>query len=132
MMQVHLQITGVLLIVLALMHIAFPKYFAWKEDLAQTSLLTRQIMYVHTFFIGLVVLMMGVLCLLYWDLLLQDKLGRIISFGISFFWFARFLCQLFVYSPKLWRGKKFETVVHILFTLLWVYFTVLFFLAAKV
>lgn len=31
------------------------------------------------------------------------------------------LTQFLVYEWSLWRGKKFETRVHILFTIIWAY-----------
>jgi hypothetical protein len=39
--------------------------------------------------------------------------------------------QLFGYSSTLWRGKPFETLVHIAFTLLWAWLTTLFAMTAR-
>jgi hypothetical protein len=128
-MELQLKIIGILLILLAAMHAFFPKYFKWKEELQQLSLINRQMMEVHTLFIALVLLLMGLLCLMAADELLTTKLGKIILTGIGLFWAVRLVVQFFVYSPLLWRDKKFETTVHIIFSLLWSYLTV-FFLAA--
>lgn len=87
------------------------------------SLVNRQMMYVHTFFIGLVVLLMGVLCYSAADDLVNTPLGQKVSFGLFIFWGARLLIQFFGYSSQLWKGKVFETAVHVVFTFLWVYFT---------
>ena len=54
-MERHLEITGILLIGLALLHVVFPRYFKWREELRGVSLITRQILHVHTFFIALTV-----------------------------------------------------------------------------
>ena len=35
-------------------------------------------------------------------------------------------CKFFVYSPKLWLGKPFETIVHLIFSLFWIYLTIIF------
>lgn len=129
-MELQLKIIGILLILLAAMHAFFPKYFKWKEELRPLSLINRQMMEVHTLFIAIVLLLMGVLCLLATDELLTTKLGKIVLTGIGLFWALRLLVQFFVYSPLLWRGKKFETAVHILFSLLWAYLTILFLAAA--
>ncbi len=83
-------------------------------------------MYVHTAFIALAVLLMGVLCLIAPAELMNTQLGRKISLGLAIFWGCRLLVQFFGYSPKLWRGKRFETSMHILFTLLWIYLTTIF------
>ena len=62
-MELHLKIVGGLLIGLALLHGVFPRYFQWRNDLAGLTLINRQMMYVHTFFIALMVFLMGLLCL---------------------------------------------------------------------
>jgi hypothetical protein len=125
-MEFNLKISGLLLIILALLHIGFPKYFDWKTELKSLTLLTRQVMYVHTFFIALVVLLMGVLCFTSAAELIVSKLGNKFLIGFGFFWFCRLLIQLFGYSSKLWKGKKLETSIHILFLFLWTYLSVLY------
>lgn len=125
-MEVHVRIVGVLLIMLALMHVGLPRYFRWRHEAAFLSLVTKQILYVHTFFIGFVVLLMGVLCIGYTSALVHDAFGKVICSGLFIFWFTRLIFQFFVYSPALWRGKRFETVVHIVFSFLWIYFAAVF------
>ena len=127
-MELHLKITGVLMIALAFLHFIFPRKFGWKDELKTLSLMNRQLMYVHTFFIALVVLLMGVFCFYSSKEIVNTKLGKEASFGLFIFWLTRLLFQFFVYSPKLWRGKRFETTVHILFAVLWAYFSVVFLL----
>jgi len=120
-MEIHFKIIGILLMILALAHIFFPKYFKWKEELKSLSLINRQMMTVHTFFIAFVVFLMGLLCLTSTIDLTQTNLGKTISLGFGIFWATRLFFQFFVYSPKLWKGKTFETIIHILFSLLWIY-----------
>lgn len=120
-MEFQINIIGYLLILLALIHVIFPKYFNWKEELNQLSLINKQVMQVHTFFIALTVLLMGILCVTSATEIVTTSLGKKISFGLGLFWFCRLLIQFFGYSPKLWKGKTFETVVHIIFSTLWIY-----------
>lgn len=125
-MEMHFKIIGLLLMTLALVHVIFPKYFNWKEELKSLSLINRQMMTVHTFFIALVVFLMGLLCLTSTTELIETKLGKTISLGLGIFWSIRLFIQFFGYSTELWKGKTFETVVHILFSLLWTYLSVVF------
>jgi hypothetical protein len=118
-----------MLIALALMHIIIPKYLNWEADLKSVSLITKQIVYVHTFFIALVVLLIGLLCISYSRELIHDPFGRVICLGLFGFWFTRLFFQFFVYSPKVWRGKKFETAMHFLFSIGWIYLTAVFLLS---
>lgn len=120
-MEIQLKIIGVLLILLSLLHLAFPKYFGWKQELNTLSLINRQMMYVHTFFIALTVLLMGIMCFTLSADLVSTSLGRNISLGLGVFWVVRLYFQFFGYSSELWKGKTFETAVHILFTILWLY-----------
>jgi len=125
-MDIHLKVIGALLLLLALVHLVFPKRFNWTEELASLSLINRQLMYVHTFFIGLVILLIRLLCLTSSVELYTTALGRKISLGLGIFWFVRLYFQFFGYSSKLWRGKVFETRVHILSAFLWVYLSAVF------
>lgn len=127
-MILQLQVIGILLMLLAFIHIGFPKYFNWKEEQESLSLINKQMMNVHTFFIALVVFLIGLLCLTSANELIETNLGKRVSLGLGVFWSVRLFFQLFVYSPKLWKGKKFETSMHIIFTLFWIYMTTIFFL----
>ena len=88
-------------------------------------------MEVHTFFIALVVFGNGVLNIFYANELINDDFGKVISFGLFVFWTIRLVFQLFVYSSKLWKGKAFETSMHILFTFFWIYCSTVYYLAWK-
>ncbi|MGQ3676965.1 MAG: hypothetical protein HWD89_10000 [Tenacibaculum sp.] len=120
-MEVHLKIIGCLLMLLALIHVIFPKYFKWKDELKGLSLMNKQMMMVHTFFIALTVFLMGSILVLESKELIETNLGRKIILGFAVFWSIRLFIQLFVYSPELWRGKKIETAIHVFFTCFWVY-----------
>ncbi|WP_223607607.1 hypothetical protein [Chryseobacterium sp. OSA05B] len=125
-MELHLQITGMLLIALAFVHIIFPKYFNWEKELQSLSLMNREMMRVHTIFIALTVFLMGLLCLTSPHELTETGLGKKITLGLAVFWTTRLLIQFFGYSSELWKGKAFETFIHIIFSLFWIYISGLF------
>ena len=125
-MEIHFKIIGILLIALSLVHIVFPKYFSWNKELKSLSLINRQMMTVHTFFIALTVFLMGLLCLTSLNELIGTNLGKKISLGFGIFWTIRLFIQFFGYSADLWKGKKFETFMHLIFSLLWIYLSVIF------
>ena len=127
-MEAYLTIAGILLIGLAFIHIIFPEYFKWKSELSPLSLINRQLMYIHSFFIAFAVFLTGVLCITSAKELAGTVFGKRICLGLGVFWTARLLVQFFGYSTKLWKGKMFETVIHILFSLLWVYLSTIFIL----
>lgn len=125
-MQVHLKMIGILLLALALIHIAFPRYFNWENELKPLSLVNRQMMSVHTFFIAFTVFLMGLLCITSSAELTETSLGKKISLGLGIFWTVRLFIQFFGYSTTLWKGKTFETFMHIIFSFLWTYFSYIF------
>ena len=123
-LTLHLQIVGVLLVILGLSHWFFNRYFGWQRELASISLLTRQVFFVHTFFIGLGVVMVGLVSFLYTNALLRpNSLSCAILAGMTTFWLCRLLVQLFVYDAAIWRGKPFWTLMHLVFSALWIYVT---------
>ena len=121
-----IQLIGYGLVVLAFIHAVFPKIFDWKRELPLLSLVNRQLMTVHTFFIAFTVFLIGLLCVSSAESLLYTELGRRILWGLSFFWFTRLITQLFWYSPQLWKGKCLETLVHIILIILWSVITAIF------
>ena len=125
-MELHLKIIGVLLILLGLSHFFFPRYFYWKQELVSLSILNRQMMYVHAFFVAFVVLLMGIFCICCTEDILYTRLGKQVSLGLFLFWATRLVFQFFVYSPRLWKGKRLETFIHVLFSLFWTYFSAVF------
>jgi len=130
LLELQLRLSGGLLILLALTHVLFPRRFGWREELPRLSLINRQMMKVHTFFIALTVFLMGTLCLSSARELIATALGRRVAGGLALFWFVRLLVQLFGYSDELWRGKRRETIVHRIFTAIWLYLALLFLVTA--
>ena len=127
-MSIHpfLQSAGAAQILLALSHLAFPRRFRWREELSRLSQMNREMFRVHTLFVALTVLLMGVPMLIdpgAW--LERTRLGTWAAIGFTVFWGIRLVIQWFGYSSELWRGRRFETWVHIAFTLLWTAFTTL-------
>jgi hypothetical protein len=123
----HLQIVGSSLLVLSAAHVFFGRHLDWKNDLAKLTPVNRQIFYVHTFFICLMLVMMGSLCLFFPRYLLdRTPLARLILIGLTIFWGTRLAFQWFVYDSSLWRGHRTNTIVHIVFSLLWSYYTLVF------
>jgi hypothetical protein len=125
-MIIHLRVIGALLLVLAAAHAYFPRYFQWRKEVAGLTLLTQQVFFVHHAFIGITVGLMGLLTLVHPQELISTPFGNDLCLGLAAFWSIRALCQVFVYSPSLWRGKLFETGCHVLFLTFWIYMAVVY------
>jgi hypothetical protein len=129
-LTLHLQFVGVLLLLLAVAHAFFNRYFGWSKELAGVSLFTRRVFFVHAIFVALGVALAGAGSLLYARVLLQpDPLSRAILAALVAFWFCRLLAQFFAYDAAIWRGNRFRTSMHVFFSLLWCYVTAIYGLA---
>ena len=122
-LEFNLQAIGLSQIVLALIHLGFERRFAWKEDLKTISRLNQQLMYVHTFFVAFVIFLNGCLSLFAFKALLEPSgLGIAISLGLTIFWALRLFFQFFVFDRSLWIGRGFETVIHLVFGVVWLWY----------
>ena len=120
----HLRAVGVLMALLAIVNLFVPGRFHWREELSRVSLLNRQIFQAHTFFIVLLIVLMSALFLTCAEALLEPtRLSRAVLIGLTVFWGLRMLMQWFFYSPLVWRGNRFHTVMHGVFSLGWIYVT---------
>jgi hypothetical protein len=123
-LALHLRIVGVLMALLVVVNLFVPGRFNWREELARLSLLNRQIVVAHMVFIVLVVALTSALLLTSAEALLEpSRLSRAVLFGLTVFWGLRMLMQWFFYSPRVWRGNCSHTVMHVLFSLAWIYVT---------
>jgi hypothetical protein len=131
MIQVLLVIAGVGLSVLALAHAVFPRRLGWTSDMDHVSLLTRQVFFVHVFFIAVTLALMAAISFAAaWTWPLSGALARVVFWGFSLFWGARLVFQFFVYSPAHWKGNRFRTVMHIVFSITWLLLTIVYGVAA--
>jgi hypothetical protein len=126
MIETHIKISGLFFLALSFIHVFFPRYFKWQTELANISQINRQMMYVHCFFIGLILFLLGLLCISSSSEIVSTILGKRISVGLSIFWIARLLIQFFGYSKELWVSKKKETIINITFILIWSYISSVF------
>ena len=125
--ELQLRAVGVGLILLAILHAFFPRRFGWRSDLANLTLLNRQIFYVHTLFIAATVAFFGILSIISADMLgAGGPLLIALMAGFSLFWLLRLVIQLFVFDRSLWKGQRLNTTIHIVFTILWTYLTSLY------
>ena len=115
-----LRIAGAGLLLLAILHLPIGKHLKWSEDAKKLSPMNASVFHVHTFFICLVLVMMGLPSLLEPQIFLEkSRAGSWLAWSISGFWAIRLYFQWFVYRADLWRGKRMETAIHYGFTMIW-------------
>jgi hypothetical protein len=127
LLSIFLRTAGVGLLFLAALHIPIGRELRWREDASRLTATNQAIFHVHTLFICLVIVMMGLPCLIDPQVFVErSRAGAWLSWSFAGFWAARLYCQFFVYGSELWRGKRRETIIHWAFTVVWTTLTALF------
>jgi hypothetical protein len=122
----NLRIVGLIMAALVVLNLVVPWRFHWREEMARLSLLNRQIFQAHGIFLILTLAMFAALLLFYGrDLLEPTRLARAVLAGLTAFWTLRMLMQWFFYSTEVWRGDRFKTVMHGVFSVTWVYVSII-------
>jgi hypothetical protein len=126
-LSIVLRIAGAGLMLLAASHVAIGRHLRWQEEIPRLSLANASIFRVHTFFICLLLVLMGLPCVLEPSIFLEhSRAGAWLAWSFSIFWTIRLFLQWFGFPCALWRGKRLETLMHGLFTVLWVTLALLF------
>ncbi|HEY8666801.1 MAG TPA: hypothetical protein VIL86_09060 [Tepidisphaeraceae bacterium] len=129
-LELHLRIAGVTMLLLAAAHPSFARHFQWRAETRKFDLLTRQVFWVHLLFICLLLVLQGVLLAFFpRTLLARTELAQLVAGGLAIFWIARLIAQWLIYDQALWRGNRFHTVMHLLFSMLWMYYALVFSIA---
>ena len=123
----HLRIVGVVMAWLVVVNLYVPWRFRWREEMARLSLLNRQVFQAHAVFLVLTLALFSALLLTSSDALLEPTpLSRAILIGLTIFWTVRMVMQWGFYSPEIWRGHRFNTAMHYLFSAIWIYVSTVF------
>lgn len=126
-LELSLRLAGVGLIVLAWAHLPMARRLKWGDESRRMSAVNASIFQVHALFIAVMLVIMGLPCLLAPDVWLEpSRAGAWWSWSFAGFWAIRCYCQWFVYGSDLWRGRRLETAMHLLFSVVWVALTTLF------
>jgi hypothetical protein len=124
---VHLHIVGLAMAILVPINIYVPQRFHWRDEMARLSLLNRQIFQAHAAFLVLTLGLFSALLLTCGEALLEPtRLSRAVLIGLTAFWTLRMVMQWAFYSPDIWRGHRFNTAMHYLFSTLWIYVSAVF------
>jgi hypothetical protein len=123
----HLQAGGAVMAALVVVNLFVPSRCHWREEMSRLSLVNRQIFQVHSVFLVLILGLFSALLLTCAPALVEPtRLSRAVLIGLTIFWGLRMVMQWCFYSSELWRGHRFNTVVHYVFSAVWVYLTSVF------
>ena len=122
MLSVNLRLAGILILALAAVYPTYSRRFGWREELQRVSLLTRNIFQVHCGFIVLLLVLQGMLLAMFPQAVLERNAAAIaLLIGLCAFWVYRLIAQLAIFDRRLWIGHRFNSFVHVMFTVFWMY-----------
>jgi hypothetical protein len=101
--------------VVAVLNLFLVKEMKWREPLNQLPLLAREVFYVHSLFITVILLSFGVLTLRFVEPMARGHNEALawLAGAIGIFWGIRTFIQIFYYSSSHWRGQPGRIGIHI-------------------
>jgi len=116
-----LQTAAALQLGIAVLNLFLVPLLKWKEELAHTPLLLREVFHVHAWFISVTLAIFGLITWRFAGELAAhgNAIAVWLAAGIGIFWAIRTVLQITYYSSSHWRGRFGRTIIHIL--LLFVY-----------
>ncbi len=91
--DVLLFICGIHIILFAIFHVAFWKFFNWRNDLKKLILANRAIMQISNILLIYIFLFIALLCFFFTKELYTTNIGKALLCGVSLFWFIRTIEQ---------------------------------------
>ena len=109
-LQSSIQLAGVLQFVIAVANFFAPAKLHYRENLAKVSPIIRQIFTVHSIYIVLILVGLGLICLLFPnDLCGASALGRFLCGFLAIFWGLRVVLQFTYYDSAIKKENPIGT-----------------------
>lgn len=123
----QLRLVGAVLVTIGLSHAVMPHAFGWPAEFAALTPLTRSISYIHTFFIAVMCIMLGLapLCLTR-QMLETGAMPKAVLAAECTFWGLRWCAQFVAFPPAIWKSSRLYTVGHVGFIVLWTWIVAVF------
>jgi hypothetical protein len=119
------QIAGVLMLCVCLAHFYFARLLDWRSDTKKLKPINQQVFFAHTLFITVGMALLGFVCLFFaHELTAKSTLATIASLCFTLCWISRLIFQFIFFTSALTDDIRTEKPLRLAGTLLW------FFLAA--
>lgn len=104
--ETALRIAGLILTGLVVANFVATKRFNYQANLASSGVFVRQVFYVHCAYIITIIAALALLCLGWPELLLNDRMGKVLCGFFSLFWLSRVVVQLTYYDSEIRRADR--------------------------
>lgn len=105
-LEMGLRGAGVILLGLVVANFVAAKRWRYADNLAGSEAMVRQVFYVHCAYIVTIIAALAVLCLGWPQLLIEDRMGRVLCGFFGLFWGSRVVVQLAYYDREVRRRDR--------------------------
>ena len=105
-LEIGLRGAGLILSGLVLANFVAAKRWRYAENLAGSEAMVRQVFHVHCAYIVAIIAALAVLCLGWPQLLIEDRMGRVLCGFFGVFWGSRVVVQLTYYDKEVRRRDR--------------------------
>ncbi|MDP4625535.1 MAG: hypothetical protein NWT08_10415 [Akkermansiaceae bacterium] len=105
-LELALRFAGMILTGLVLANFVAAKRWRYAENLAGSTVIVRQVFYVHCAYIVVIIAALALLCLGWPGLLLKGEMSRVLCVFFALFWGSRVVVQLTYYDRELRRADR--------------------------
>ncbi len=109
-LETALRTAGLILAGLVVANFVAPKRFNYRSNLAGSGAFVRQVFHVHCAYIIAIIGGLALLCLGWPELLLNDRMGKVLCGFFALFWLSRVLVQLTYYDAEVRSSNRFWDV----------------------
>lgn len=122
-----LQIAGILMLCVCLAHFYFARLLDWRNDTKNLKPINKQVFYAHTLFITVGMALLGFVCLFFApELTSKSTLATIASLCFMLCWISRLLFQFIFFTSPLTEDMSIEKPLRLAGTLLWLFLAAVF------
>ena len=109
-LETAIRIAGLILAGLVVANFVAAKRFNYRSNLAGSGAFVRQVFHVHCAYIIAIIGGLALLCFGWPELLLNDRMGKVLCGFFALFWLSRVLVQLTYYDAETRRTNRFWDV----------------------
>lgn len=122
-----LQIAGILMLCVCLAHFYFARLLDWRNDTKNLKPINQQVFFAHTLFITVGMALLGFVCLFFaHELTTRSTLATIASLCFMLCWVSRLLFQFIFFTSALTQDIRIEKPLRLAGTLLWLFLAAVF------
>jgi len=125
--DVLLELSGVSMLALALLHLYFARLLGWSADLRNLKPINAQVFNAHTIFLVGGITLLGLSCICFAAAMTaRTTLGAVAAGCFALCWLSRLICQFVLFKAPFCENTRLEFLLRLLGALIWCFYTGLF------